>query len=83
MKVRVLLFGHYASAASADALVLDFPERDEVTAAEVLAALQRDAPSIANALSTARLAVNEKFARPEQRVVESDECAIIGLVGGG
>jgi len=83
MKVRVLLFGHCASAASAETLILASPERDEVTAAEVLAALQRDVPSIANALSTAKPAVNERFARPGQRVVESDGCAIIGLVGGG
>jgi len=83
MNVRVLLFGPYVDAAGADALTLTFPDRNEVTAAEVLAALQREAPSIATMLPATRLAVNEQFAGPEQRVAESDECALIGLVGGG
>jgi molybdopterin converting factor small subunit len=83
VNVRVLLFGPYADAASTDALTLAFPDRDEVTAAEVLAAIRTEAPSMDTMLSVAMLAVNEQLARPEQRVVESDECAIIGLVGGG
>jgi len=83
MNVHVLLFGPYADAAGADALTLAFPEREEVTAAEVLAAMRVEAPSMSGMLSAAILAVNEQLARPEQRVVESDECAIIGLVGGG
>jgi len=83
MNVRVLLFGSYADTAGADTLTLAFPERDEVTAGEVLAAIRTDYPSMNGMLSVAILAVNEQLARPEQRVVESDECAVIGLVGGG
>jgi len=83
MNVRVLLFGPYADAAGADALTLGFPERDEVTAGEVLAAIRTEVPPMNGMLSMAILAVNEQLARPEQRVVESDECAIIGLVSGG
>lgn len=83
MNVRVLLFGPYVDAAGADALTLSFPGRDEVTAGEVLAAIRAEYPTMNGMLSAAILAVNERFARPEHRVVESDECAIIGLVGGG
>jgi len=83
MKIRVLLFGPYADAVGADALTVAFPERNEVTTPEILAALRREAPSIAAALPSARLAVNERFADFEQRVSESDEVALIGLVSGG
>ncbi|MCB9846717.1 MAG: MoaD/ThiS family protein [Phycisphaeraceae bacterium] len=83
MNVRVLLFGPYADAAGADALTLAFPERDEVTAGEVLAAIRTEYPPMSGMLSAAILAVNERRARPEQPVRESDECVIIGLVGGG
>lgn len=83
MNVRVLLFGPYAQAAGADALTLAFPDRSDVAVGEILAALRRESPSMEKMLSGARLAVNERIAAPEQRVVASDECAIIGLVGGG
>ena len=52
-------------------------------AADVLGALASQCPSIANAVRAARLAVNGEFAQRDRRVLENDECALIGLVSGG
>lgn len=83
MKVRVLLFGPYADAAGADGVECDLPDGARVTAADIIEALRADAPTLETMLPAARLAVNQRLATPEQVVAESDELALIGLVGGG
>ena len=81
MKITVLLFGPERDAVGASSVVVEVA--DGASAADVLGALTSQCPSIANAVRAARLAVNGEFAQRDRRVLENDECALIGLVSGG
>ena len=83
MKYEVLLFGPYADAAGTPRVELTFDTDHSRTAADICAALARQAPAIASMLPAARLAVNNRFANHDQIVSQGDELALIGLVGGG
>jgi len=80
MTVRVLLFASYADALGASEVALDLPAgarvADVLARVRTLAAGKRipDKPLIA---------VNQKYARDDQTVSESDEVAIIPPVAGG
>jgi sulfur-carrier protein len=79
MKVRVLLFASYADALGADSVVVD--AQDGVTAAEVLALVQRliTVPVPPRPL----VAINATYAAGSDVVREGDEVAIIPPVAGG
>ncbi len=81
VRISVKLFGPQAHVANTDEVRLTF-EHDP-TCAQVLDALGDSCPEISRTLSGSRLAVNQGFATPEAIVRESDEVALIGLVGGG
>ena len=49
----------------------------------VLRAIGEQAPALAEAVRTARLAVNHSFAPREMVLRAGDEVALIGAVGGG
>lgn len=83
MKLNVLLFGPYADAAEERAVELELPGRSDCTAADVLLELAERRPKLSDMLGAAMLAVNCTVARPDQRVREGDELAVIGLVSGG
>lgn len=83
MTVRVLLFGPFADAAGGDHAALALAADRPATAAHVLDALGDAHPPLRPMLSAARLAVNGVLVRADAVVRESDELAVIGLVGGG
>lgn len=81
MLVRVLIFGPLRAEIGADAITLELPPT--ATIAAVNAALAARFPGRAAFFQSARLALNNTFARPDQPVNESDEIALIELVSGG
>lgn len=86
MQVEVLLFGPAAMAAKADRVVVTLTATAGATHAtvrEVAAALVEQHPTLGIALAAPRLAVNQKFASPQDVIRPGDEVALITLVGGG
>ena len=80
MTLRVLLFASYADALGAPEVQLDLPDgarvRDVLARVQGLAAGKRIP---ANPM----VAVNERYASPDQPVSSTDEIAIIPPVAGG
>jgi len=83
MKLSVLLFGPYADALQASSVDVELPNGTDPTAGAVMASLAEQQPKLRSMLGPALLAVNCMCVRPESPVCQTDELAIIGLVGGG
>lgn len=83
MKLSVLLFGPYADALQASSVEVELPNDVDPTAGAVMNSLAEQQPKLRSMLGPSVLAVNCRCARPEAPVCETDELAIIGLVGGG
>lgn len=83
MTIRVLLFGPFADAVSRSAVQVQLPDEPAPAAGQVKAALAEQYPSLAAMLACAVVAVNHQAVRPEHVISETDELAIVGLVGGG
>lgn len=81
--ITIRLFGHYADAAGTRELTLQLGDDRPLTAAAVLDAVAAHTPAIAQILPATRLAVNCRFASPNDLVNPHDELALIGLVAGG
>jgi len=77
----VLLFGPAAIAAGKSAVALRVA--DHPTSAAVASALADSVPSLAEFVRKGRLAVNHRFARPEEPIRSGDEVALIAMVSGG
>jgi len=82
VKVSVLLFGPYADAVNDSSVMVDIP-LPSCTAGEVKTQLAEQYPKLSGMLGPAMLAVNQQAVRPNHPVRETDELAVIGLVGGG
>ena len=80
MTVRVLLFESYADALGAPELQLEVPEDARVR--DVLDRVKRLAEG-KRVPGNPMVAVNERYAAPDQAVTASDEVAIIPPVAGG
>ena len=78
MKVKVRLFGHLAERAGRGELTVDAPGP---TAADVIAAVRRDHPSLP--LSAVSVAVNEEYADGRARLRPGDVVSLLPPVGGG
>jgi molybdopterin converting factor small subunit len=81
MLVRVLVFGPLKFDLGGPSIDIDLPEPG--TVASLRLALAARFPSRAALLRTARLAINQAFAAPDQPIRAGDEIALIELVGGG
>lgn len=79
--LTVRLFGPYADAHGERELSLDLPPGP--TASRVLEAVASRCPDLAPLMPSTRLAVNNRFVPPDHEVRESDELALVGMVGGG
>ncbi len=82
MRIRLRLFAVCRDRVGTDHLELDVVS-DPCTAADVLAAVQSVAPELADVMPAVRLAVNQRFAEPGDRVTGDDELALIPPVSGG
>lgn len=82
MRVVVHLFGAEASALRRDRICIEIPEAMP-TCAGLRARLVESEPALADALRTARFAVNHSFAPDSQPIAPGDEVALIGMVSGG
>lgn len=80
MTVRVLLFASYADALGAPEIRLDLPDGSRVR--DVLERVQGMAAG-KRIPGNPMVAVNERYASPDQAVTASDEVAIIPPVAGG
>jgi molybdopterin converting factor subunit 1 len=80
MTLRVLLFASYADALGAPEVELDLPEGARVR--DVLARVQ-DMAAGKRIPGNPMVAVNERYAAPDQPVSSADEIAIIPPVAGG
>ena len=78
---EVLLFGpaREATGSARVSVAVEAP----ATAAQVLAALERDHPALGPLLPRARVAVNRHYVDADSPVTPDDEIAIIPPVGGG
>ncbi|MCG3138825.1 MAG: hypothetical protein HJJLKODD_02694 [Phycisphaerae bacterium] len=83
MKYQVHLFGPLAEMACSGLVEVDWPERHECTAAELMQHLAMQYPEMGRRLGVGFLAVNCRRAAPEQQLQVTDELAVIGLVSGG
>ncbi len=80
MRVRLRLFAMYQEAFGRDELALDLP--DGATAGDALAAV-RGMPEAARLPPRPLLAVNLRYVRPEEKLRDGDEVALIPPVAGG
>ena len=80
MTVRVLLFASYADALGASEVRVDLPAGSRV--ADVLARIKSLAAG-KRVPDKPLVAVNQRYAQPDQAVSETDEVAIIPPVAGG
>jgi len=83
MKMTVLLFGPYARMARNSSVDVERPDGVALTAGQVKASLVEQCPELGGILSPAIIAVNHQAVRPNHAVRETDELAVVGLVGGG
>ena len=81
MKVRILLFGPESAALSRDHVEIDLPA--PATCRSLREHLAAAFPALRPHLTSARLAINSRFAAPDQPITPTDEIALIGLVSGG
>ncbi len=81
MKVKTRFFASARDAVGHREMDLEVP--DGLTAGDLLQRLISDYPRLAGHANTVRLAVNEAYADPAQRLCEGDEVALIPPVSGG
>ena len=79
MNVRILVFASYAEALGRGELDVELPA--EATVADCIAEIRR--ATGAGVPPAPLVAVNRRYARPEQPLAEGDEVAIIPPVAGG
>jgi MoaE-MoaD fusion protein len=82
MQIRVLLFATLKEKAGTNRLTLDFAE-EQITLADVKAALSENFPAMAENVNIALAAVNEEYAFPTDVVQDGDEVAFFPPVSGG
>lgn len=80
MKLRILVFASYADALGRGEVDVEVAEG--ATVAECLAAV-RALPGMGAVPPAPAVAVNRRYARPEQVVTSGDEVAVIPPVAGG
>lgn len=83
MRFEVHLFGPYRDAVGTATVALEHVSNEPVSAAGLLALIAEREPRLRPLMAGARLAVNSRYAQPDDRVNETDEVALIGLLGGG
>ncbi|MGP1346124.1 MAG: MoaD/ThiS family protein [Phycisphaerales bacterium] len=83
MTITVQLFGPYADAAGGQSLSVEMPGDHAATVGAVFEAIFTQTPELAPMKPVTRIAVNNRFVQPTQRIESGDEVALIGLVGGG
>lgn len=81
MQINVLLFAAAKEAAQTDSITLTVA--DQVTAAEILAAIGSQLPQLQPLLPSCRLAVDSCYVGVEATITESSEVALIPPVSGG
>ena len=80
MRINVFLFASYADALGGPTVALEVPEG--TTVADLVGRL-RALPGAARLPARPLVAVNQAYARWEQRIAASDEVAVIPPVAGG
>lgn len=80
MRVRVLFFASYAEAFGRVEQGLDLAEG--ATVADCVAAIRAD-PAAVRLPPSPLVAVNQRYAKPETRLADGDEVALIPPVAGG
>ena len=80
MKVRALFFASYAEAFGRGEQAIELPAG--ATVDDFVAAIRKD-PAAARVPPRPLVAVNQRYARPETRLAEGDEVALIPPVAGG
>lgn len=81
VEIRVRLFGQAREAAGLGERTLRVPRRASVEQAARL--LGAEHPGLAPHLERSSYAVNESYARRDERLEEGDELAVIPPIGGG
>ena len=82
MSYQVLLFGAEAMAAGSKSVEIASDE-PALTAADLKALLTEAVPAIAGTVPSCRVAVNESFVSDHDKILATDEIALIGMVSGG
>ena len=82
MKITVKLFGPQAQLAGRNEVEIDLAG-GHVVAADVLEVLADTCPSLRSSLPKSRLAVDFEIVGPATELGESQEIALIGMLGGG
>ena len=80
MRIKVLLFASYADAIGSPSVELELPE--DATVADLVRQL-RSTPGAAHLPARPLVAIDQAYARPEQRVAGATEIAVIPPVAGG
>jgi molybdopterin converting factor small subunit len=81
MRITVLLFGAERDAAGTSRAMVELT--DDRRCGTLRRTLARALPAIESHLERSRFAVNGEFVVDDHELVEGDEVAVIGLVGGG
>ena len=80
MRINVLLFTSYADALGRPSVELELP--DDATVADLVRAL-RATPGASRLPARPLVALDQAYARPEQRLAGATEVAVIPPVAGG
>lgn len=81
MRVRILFFGMLKELAGRASDTIDVAEGASV--AEVLRHYESEIPRLKEALSSLAVAVNQRYAGPETKLIAGDEVALLPPVSGG
>lgn len=81
MQITILLFAGAREAAGRHQLNIELPAN--ASYADVVQAVQREAPELSGLLRTSRLAANEEYVDPADKIDPAAEFALIPAVSGG
>jgi molybdopterin synthase catalytic subunit len=81
MQIEVLLFASLKDLAQADRIAVELPE--EALVSDLFEAISEQFPPLADRLPNTRVAVDDRFCSPDDRISAGSEVALIPPVSGG
>jgi molybdopterin synthase catalytic subunit len=81
MQIEVLLFASLKDLARADHITVELPE--EASVSDLVEAISVQYPPLADRLADTRIAVDDLFCSPDDRISAGSEVALIPPVSGG
>ncbi|MBT7130416.1 MAG: MoaD/ThiS family protein [Planctomycetes bacterium] len=81
MQIEVLLFASLRDLAQSDSIAVELPA--DASVSDLVEAISEQFPPLADRLPNTRVAVDDRFCSPEDRISAGSEVALIPPVSGG